>query len=403
LILEHNLNNILHGPALDKLKELDSESVDCCITSPPYWALRDYKQVGQLGLEPTFQEYITKLIEIFNQVKRVLKKTGSCWVNIGDTYNTDAYGGNRNGTGKNTKVKPRWEVGGQKFVKPEQRTVPDKCLCLIPQRFQIAMVDQGWICRNTIIWYKPNCMPSSAKDRFTVDFEYLFFFTKSQKYYFDTQYEPHESSEEKYNSSKKKWFTQEQGKYNNETKTWHEFGDSKPFINPQNPLGRIKRCVWKIPTQPFSEAHFAVFPPALVETPLKACCPEYICKKCGKPREKITEPIYHVSRVYPKDFDTKGLKYGQNFNRDDNKRDEVYAGRPRVASHVGDKVLGFKECDCNAGFDGGIVLDPFIGSGTVGLVAMQNARNFIGIELSQAYIDMAMKRLEPYLLQTRLT
>ena len=357
------MNNILHGPALEKLKELDSESVDFCITSPPYWALRDYKTEGQLGLEPTFQEYITKLIEIFNQVKRVLKKSGSSWVNIGDTYN------------------------------------PEKSLCLIPQRFAIAMVDAGWICRNTIIWYKPNCMPSSARDRFTVDFEYLFFFTKSQRYYFDTQYEPLIVPNRK---------------------TGDHIGGNKyiDFVGADkytdlrnngyrlNPLGRIKRCVWKIPTQPFSEAHFAVFPPALVETPLKACCPEFVCRKCGKPRERIIESTVPPQPQRP-----------NNNGKWDSYEDNIASKRIATGNHAKRDYLrslgiendttpktfkGYTECGCNAGFDGGIVLDPFIGSGTVGLVAIQNARNFIGIELSQSYIDMAMKRLEPYLLQTRL-
>ena len=240
---------------------------------------------GQLGLEPIFTEYVSKLIEIFDQVKRVLKKEGSCWVNMGDTYNGE------------------------------------KSLCLIPQRFQIAMVDQGWICRNTIIWYKPNCMPSSAKDRFTVDFEYLFFFTKSQRYYFETQYEPLDSDLNSTRHIKKDnaYYAIGGNKY-----TGEGLQSGNPCL-PTNPLGRIKRCVWKIPTAPFTQAHFAVFPPALVETPLKATCP------------------------------TNGL-----------------------------------------------VLDPFMGSGTVALVAMQNARNFLGIELSQEYIKMAMERLRPYLLQTRL-
>ena len=301
------LNNILHGTALEKLKELQSESVDCCITSPPYWSLRDYKTEGQLGLESTFQEYITKLIEIFDQVKRVLKKTGSCWVNMGDTYSGS---GTRGGQGyedsKDITERRYYNSTGQ---------IPEKSLCLIPQRFQIAMVDEGWICRNTIIWYKPNCMPSSALDRFTVNFEYFFFFTKSQKYYFETQYE----SMDKYPVGEKMPAIggNKAPGYENPV-----YSGNRPYASP---LGRIKRCVWKIPTAQFSQAHFAVFPPALVKTPLLACCPV-----------------------------------------------------------------------------NGLVLDPFLGSGTVGLVAMQNARNFLGIELSQEYIDMAMQRLDPYLKQERL-
>ena len=137
------------------LKTLDANSVDMCVTSPPYWGLRDYKTDGQLGLEPTFHQYLEHLIEIFAEVKRVIKKTGSIWVNIGDSYNDN------------------------------------KSLSGIPERFAIRMTDElGLIRRNTIIWHKPNCMPSSARDRFTVDFEYIYFFSKSPRYHFETQYEP---------------------------------------------------------------------------------------------------------------------------------------------------------------------------------------------------------------------
>ena len=276
------LNNILHGPALEQLKTLDSESVDCCITSPPYFGLRDYKVDGQLGLEKNPQEYIQNLMQIFDKVKRILKSSGAAWINMGDSYN-----GN-------------------------------KSLSLIPERFAIAMVDQGWILRNKIIWYKPNCMPSSAKDRFTVDWEYLFFFTKSQKYYFETQYEPYDLT------NPSGWRKQDAIFGGSKAEGYENATYSGNAWSP-NPLGRIKRCVWKIPTKPFSEAHFAAFPPGIVYIPLMATCPV-----------------------------------------------------------------------------NGVVLDPFIGSGTTALVAVNNARNFIGIELNQSYIDMAMERLRPYLLQTRL-
>jgi site-specific DNA-methyltransferase (adenine-specific) len=393
------INRILHGSAYDKLKELDSESVDCCITSPPYWALRDYKTEGQLGLEPTFQEYITKLIEIFNQVKRVLKKTGSCWVNIGDTYSGSGGASGHNEDSYNKAGAVKGNEAKYKQIKPDN--IPAKSLCLIPQRFAIAMVDAGWICRNTIIWYKPNCMPSSAKDRFTVDFEYLFFFTKSQRYYFDTQYEPLESLDSPggWQTARMKGlpapFGGKKAKigdgYNNGTYSGKEWNPS--------PLGRIKRCVWKIPTQPFSEAHFAVFPPQLVETPLKACCPEFVCRRCGKPREKIVEKGELIL----------GQHKRPNIRQktDDPKLHYWSAVATRKAEMINDahydyKTVGLTDCGCNAAFDPGVCLDPFIGSGTVGLVAMQNARNFLGIELNADYIKMAYRRLEPYLSQTKL-
>ena len=172
-------STLIQGDALTQLSKLESESVDCCITSPPYWALRDYKVDGQLGLEPTIDEYVNKLTAIFDQVKRVLKKTGTCWVNIGDTYGQikSHIGSNHHGQGPNALQmkhghpnKPRGDY---------QRSVPIKSLSMIPERFAIRMIDHGWILRNKIIWHKPNCMPSSAKDRFTVDWEYVFYFVRN--------------------------------------------------------------------------------------------------------------------------------------------------------------------------------------------------------------------------------
>jgi len=169
----------------------------------------------------------------------------------------------------------------------------------------------AYILRNELIWHKPNAMPSSAKDRFTVDFEKIFFFSKSKKYWFETQYEPHKCSADVYNSAAKAVKKYKSEGYKKAT------GDNiRGFKNEQNPKGRNKRCVWKITTKPFSEAHFAVYPEELCETPIKAGCPEK-----------------------------------------------------------------------------GIVLDPFFGAGTTGLVAKQLSRDYLGIELNPEYIKIAKKRL----------
>jgi DNA modification methylase len=312
-------NKIIQGDALTELSKLNSESVDCCITSPPYWALRDYKVDGQLGLEPTIDEYIHKLATIFDQVKRVLKKTGTCWVVIGDTY-----GGGRGEPGITTgqggtftQIKDGWY--SRKAIHGMT-----KSLCLIPERFAISMINNGWILRNKIIWYKPNCMPSSAKDRFTIDWEYVYFFTKSQKYFFETQYEPIQET-----TLERDKYLRGGGKnalYTDDTR-FYAAGSSRTRIKEprmfdhSNTLGRIKRAVWKISTKPFSSAHFAVFPPDLVLPMLKAGCPS----------------------------------------------------------------------------PDGLVLDPFLGAGTTGLVALQNARRFIGIELNPEYVKLAQDRLRPFM------
>jgi len=294
---------IINGDSLEVLKTLQDESVDCVVTSPPYWALRDYGCEGQLGLEPTFQEYIDKLCNIFDEVKRVLKKEGTCWVNIGDTYN-----GNKEGKTDN-KVCDYLKNTTTNLHK-KKGDLPDKCLCQIPSRFAIEMTNRGWILRNEIIWYKPNAMPSSVKDRFTVDFEKVFFFVKNKKYWFEQQLE------------KSIWFEKDKraitggitksGKSITSEGNQYQINKSGSFRKDGN---RNKRCVWQIPTKPFKEAHFAVFPPTLVEPMIQAGCPE-----------------------------------------------------------------------------NGIVLDPFIGSGTVAQVATLHRRNWIGIELNPEYIKLADKR-----------
>jgi len=253
---------IIQGDALEQLKKLSDESVDCVVTSPPYWALRDYGVEGQLGLEPTFQEYITKLCNIFDEVKRVLKKSGTCWVNMGDTYG--GTGSGQKDTGKHgytpeamatTKNKPQSKLQGKSLIQ-------------IPSRFAIEMTNRGWILRNEIIWYKPNGMPSSAKDRFTVDFEKVFFFVKSKKYWFETQYEPYTEDLDRWGGEKLKADGES---------TWDEGTGQDTYRDRNmrpNSNGRNKRCVWRINTKPFKEAHFAVYPEKLIEPMIKAGCPE---------------------------------------------------------------------------------------------------------------------------------
>jgi len=281
--LEENKNKIICGDALQVLQSFPSESIDCCITSPPYWNLRDYESVGQLGREKTYTEYLDKLVEIFNEVKRTLKNTGSLWVVIADSY------------------------------------TKQKNLANVPERFCIDMVDKAkWTLRSKIIWWKRNATPHSAKDRFTPDYEYVLFFTKSAKgYYFKTQYEPHNP---KYEFRYKSPFG---GKRNKSGQGAFNYSEPR-FLKP-NPLGRIKRCVWDVPVETLSEIHFATYPRKLIETPILATCPE-----------------------------------------------------------------------------DGIVLDPFMGSGTTALVAVKNFRKFIGIELNQKNVELAYTRLRPLMLQQTL-
>lgn len=224
-------NKIYQGDALETLRTFPDKCIDMAITSPPYYGLRDYGVDGQIGMESTFQEYITKLCDIFDEVKRVLKDDGTCWVNIGDTYD-----GNKRGI-DDSKLSEAAIQSCEGLIKKTQ--LQNKCLLQIPARFAIEMTNRGWILRNEIIWCKPNVMPSSVKDRFSVDYEKLFFFSKSPKYIFEQQKEPVKTND----------------------------------INPprgSKDLMRNMRCVWNINTQPFKGHHFATFPEKLVETPIKA-------------------------------------------------------------------------------------------------------------------------------------
>jgi DNA modification methylase len=375
------LDQIIHGNTLSVLNTLPNESIDCVITSPPYWGLRDYGIEGQLGLEPTFKEYIEHLQTIFDEVYRVLKKTGTCWVNLGDSYagSGKGYGGNNHGKlGKHA---------NEFLPAPIDTEIPNKSLCNIPHRFAISMTDNGWIQRNTIIWHKPSCMPSSAKDRFTVDFEYVFLFSKNKKYYFEQQFEA--LSEASLERMKYPVNQVTSGAiYPNESR-------DTPYINKNgnsgmhyNPNGRNKRTVWRINPQPFKDAHFAVFPEKLVEPMIKAGCPPSICDMCNKPYLPEYETKEgDVVETYTGEA-TKDYKSAMAQNPSDTKRRVIDSMRTKK-THIGYKP----QCDCNAPTHAGIVLDPFVGSGTTCLVARKLQRHYIGIDLNEDYVTMARKRL----------
>ena len=308
------LNTIIQGSALSVLRSMPDESIDCCITSPPYWGLRDYGVEGQLGMETSFYEFIEKLCTIFDEVKRILKKEGTCWINLGDTYSSKPVG-NFNGGGNIFSGRNMSGIKSSGGIDKTKTGIKEKSLCQIPSRFAIAMSDRGWILRNKIIWHKPNCMPNSVRDRFTVDFEEIFFFVKSKKYYFKKQLEP--VKEISLKRSKGSWKSKRPSieKTNPGGIDIAEMGTR--FVNP---LGRNKRAVWTITTHSFKDAHFATFPEKLVIPMILAGCPE-----------------------------------------------------------------------------NGVVLDPFMGAGTTGLVARKYNRNYIGIELNPEYIEMANKRINALL------
>jgi len=334
---------VINGDCLEILRAFRSGSIDMCLTSPPYWGLRDYGTgPDQLGLEPTPELYIEHMTEVFGEVKRVLKPMGTLWLNIGDTYSSSpGYHSQGNLGNKN----------GLSSMSGKKRDLPmaQKCLCMIPERLAWSLIQDGWILRNKIIWYKPNGMPSSVKDRFSNKWEYVYLFSKERKYYFDLDAvrEPHitESNfrnqrEEKYGTARLSPLGKGYREWNgplgkNPGDSWSIPAETRPKAKLGNPSriegggARYQRDprwtppdgpnpgdYWSIPTSPFPEAHFAVFPEKLCEKPIKAGCPE-----------------------------------------------------------------------------GGVVFDPFCGAGTTGVVAKQLGRKFIGIDIKFDYCKMAKRRI----------
>ena len=321
---------------------MPDESVDCIVTSPPYWGLRDYGVFGQIGLEENFQEYLEVLTSVFREARRVLIKTGTAWINMGDSY-AGSWGaqsrGNTAGEGsvgiegtsplhaRQIKAHPQMQAGTGSL---KRTGLKSKNLIGVPWRLAFSLQADGWYLRDAIIWHKPNPMPESVRDRTTKAHEYLFLLTKSRKYFYDAAAiaepgilrneapkfpagwdpENHGRGEKagRYKSDKQRGHSRRHAGFN-------ERWDSMSKVEQCGGL-RNKRSVWTIPTQPFPGAHFATYPEKLVEPCIKAGCPA-----------------------------------------------------------------------------GGVVLDPFCGSGTTGIVALRLGRRFIGIELNPEYVEMARRRI----------
>lgn len=253
---------ILVGDCIEQLKMLPDDSVHCVVTSPPYWGLRDYGVEGQLGLEPTLTEHIEKMVEVFEEVKRVLRPDGTLWLNYGDTYAANRGGSHQPAEtlagGKSGKTVAGQNVnrsrkdGHSPSRHPDGHGLKHKDLCMIPNRLAIALQDAGWWVRSEIIWHKPNPMPESCKDRPTSAHEKVWLLSKSARYYYD-QCSIRKARTPRYSEN-----------------GWHHTN----LHNVVSGEGRNARNVWKIATAGYSEAHFATFPPELAERCIKAGCPE---------------------------------------------------------------------------------------------------------------------------------
>lgn len=300
---------IINNDVFMGLSQLQDDSVDCCVTSPPYWGLRDYGVEGQIGLEPTMTDHLATMVAVFEEVRRVLKPEGTCWVNYGDCYATTPNGRSAadtkaaGGDDRTFRDKPFSTIGG---------ALKAKDLCMIPNRLAIALQDAGWWVRSEIIWHKPNPMPESIRDRPATAHEKIFLLTKSARYFYDAEAVMERVADS--SSARLNQNIEDQAGSNRANGGRKTNGSMKAVGGCDGK--RNLRNVWTIPTAAFSDAHFATFPSALVE-------------KC------------------------------------------IIAGCPK----------------------GGLVLDPFGGSGTTGMVADRLGRNAVLIELNPEYAEMARKRV----------
>jgi len=266
------INKIICGDCLEVLKTIPDCTIQTCITSPPYWGLRDYGVDGQLGLEKTPEEYAEKMVAVFREVRRVLKDDGTLWLNLGDSYASGKGTCYNPGGGSSSLGKERKEVGAHPLDRGNKSTLSEsglkpKDLVGIPWMMAFALRADGWYLRSDIIWSKPNPMPESVTDRPTKAHEYLFLLSKSAKYYYDADAirEPHQADS---GWSKQRATGKCRSRINEKTTGMlSKERDDKTRYLPMldNVLGRNKRTVWTIATQPFPEAHFAVMPEKLVE------------------------------------------------------------------------------------------------------------------------------------------
>jgi len=303
-------HKIIQGDCIEGMRTLANESVHCVVTSPPYFGLRDYGVDGQIGLEESPEEYVAKMVDVFREVRRILRNDGTLWLNLGDSY-----------AGNNSQASNNGRAG---YGSPRERTVnrtgqglKPKDLIGIPWRVAFALQSDGWWLRQDIIWHKPNPMPESVTDRCTKAHEYIFLMSKSEQYYYDSEAIREESKSGSWNSAKGFSANGKRGStdYEGTGKKQNQFSGTNGHPDKEQ-TGRNKRSVWTINTKPYAEAHFATYP------------------------TKLIEPC-------------------------------VLAGSPV----------------------GGVVFDPFTGSGTTALVALTNNRSYIGTELNPEYIRIAENRL----------
>lgn len=320
-------NTCLVGDVRTVLTEVPSASVDCIVTSPPYFLLRNYGIPGQLGLEPDVDTWVQQLVGVMRELARVMRPTGSLWLNLGDSYSRhDDYG------------------------------APPKGLLLAPERLLLALAGDGWTVRNKVVWAKTNPRPASVRDRLSCTWEPLYFLTRSTNYFFDLDAVrvPHQSTGRRPGTTRKAASADVPAWAGPLAGTQAGLRQVRADGRPGHPLGKNPGDVWRLPASGYRGAHFATFPERLVELPVLATCPEAVCTRCGRPWRR--GPIKTLGQL---------------------------AVRGDVAP----------DCGCKVEPRPGLVLDPFFGAGTVGVVAQRLERDWLGIELNPDFVALADARL----------
>jgi DNA modification methylase len=339
-------HKILQGDCIETLRTLPDCSVHCVVTSPPYWGLRDYGHDGQIGLEPTPEAYVTRIVEVFREVRRVLRDDGTLWLNLGDSYYAGGWECRRVNAVGNGSMPPEHRKSG---IAKDINGLKVKDLVGIPWRVAFALQADGWWLRQDIIWHKPNPMPESVRDRCTKAHEYVFLLTKSERYFYDAE----------------------------------AVSEKSAAVTDVMKSGerRNRRSVWTVTTKPYKGAHFATMTPQLAELCILAgTSSDGCCSACGAPRERVVERQRTPTRP---GADTKVTGDSMTDGNRDPKRHVTTT-----------KTTGWKStCDHSEGTPPCVVLDPFAGSGTTLAVAAELGRMGIGCELNPEYVALAEERI----------
>lgn len=390
---------IFHGDCREILPQIDAASVHCCVTSPPYFGLRDYQGEHQIGLEATPAAYVAEMTGVFEEVRRVLRRDGTTWLNLGDSYannpSTSAIPRTEQGNGSGV-----FRIPDEKHVQArrqdanrltamKQGGLKHKDLIGIPWRVAFALQEAGWWLRSDIIWSKGNPMPESVTDRPTKAHEYLFLLAKAERYYYDADAIRETYSPITTDTTQRRRMIAE-GKFSSEQEFRGSYTGKRGGVGERmlklNDSGRNRRSVWTINTQPYAGAHFAVFPEKLIEPCILAGCPAQVCAVCGAPWVRVVERE-------PFDKEGWGAATKDHHGPVQGAQSMIRNGNGRAGSvHV--TTLGWHpSCPCNAATIPGTVLDCFGGSGTTARVAKRLGRKSILIDQSEQYCEMAAASL----------